>query len=586
MDQEQRPALRPKLERSPRPLRPERDPAGRRGASVQAKLAPDAVDAESAMRIAGAARQRSADQRQPSMARPTARRQAKSACSKCGGASEEGSCPTCQAKGASVALERPPTCPQARLKDASNDSAERQADQIGAHIGAALGTSGPLSHGRLPESARESAEKELGVDLGGTELRSDAASHDRAASKGALALTEGSTVSFAKGQLNSTPQGRNLVGHELVHVAQQRTHGASSPQLKSHCGTAGPAREEDPSTPGIPPLIYRTSDPALLRRRAIRPVVGHAQNLLNVFLSRLAQGQVELSPAAEKRIAVLRKRLKDPSRIEADCFFGNETDAAASMFQVARGLKEDGRIGEKTWPVLEKPTASPAPSPNPQPAPPPPGPKPLPEKLVYWVNAFIPKTTKGAFPAPGGPFAGHFIFEGPPHFTKTFPPQLRTTCFETDNRGFSSDPDADKRAQIKVTLDLKTMLAHASKDKDVTFEVNCDTGALLCLADPDPAMRFDQHGLTGTLILHTFEISASDPCVLGAPSLTVRGNVFVDVGGRVLSILVNTTPFPAFEGYAEAAGTRGTLFTQAPLIDNPFALGLPSVFPASGEFRF
>src|SRR5262249_7904253 len=49
----------------------------------------------------------------------------------------------------------------------------------------------------------------------------------------ALAVAEGPTISFKAGHLSTvTSEGRALLGHELVHVGQQRAAGRATPQLQ------------------------------------------------------------------------------------------------------------------------------------------------------------------------------------------------------------------------------------------------------------------------------------------------------------------------------------------------------------------
>lgn len=107
----------------------------------------------------------------------------------------------------------------------SADPAERQADEIGGRIGAELANAAPVTTGTITPEVQSVAEKHLGVDLSETQLRSDATAATRTTGAGALAMTEGSMVSFGAGMLStSSPMGRSLLGHELTHVAQQTTH--------------------------------------------------------------------------------------------------------------------------------------------------------------------------------------------------------------------------------------------------------------------------------------------------------------------------------------------------------------------------
>jgi hypothetical protein len=141
-----------------------------------------------------------------------------------------------------------------RGSEPSVDPAERQADEIGNRIGKDLGPLG-IGPGPLPEAARLVAEKHLGVDLSGTELRGDGAAHERASSLDALAVAEGSRVSFARGELSTaSSDGRSLLGHELTHVAQQRASGMTAEQRQ----TAGAGATKSASPNPVPPPFKKT----------------------------------------------------------------------------------------------------------------------------------------------------------------------------------------------------------------------------------------------------------------------------------------------------------------------------------------
>jgi hypothetical protein len=77
------------------------------------------------------------------------------------------------------------------------------------------------------------AETRLGVSLEGTRLHTSSGAQAKAANEGALAVTEGTDIAFAADRLDTrTTEGRALLGHELVHVAQQQGQGASRKQRK------------------------------------------------------------------------------------------------------------------------------------------------------------------------------------------------------------------------------------------------------------------------------------------------------------------------------------------------------------------
>lgn len=111
-----------------------------------------------------------------------------------------------------------------RLND---DGLEREANEIGASIGAKLGPDA-LTEGNLPLTARAVAERYLGR-LPPVTVRE--ASHGVHAS-GALASAHGSQIHFRPGALsNRLPFYRAVLGHELVHVAQQQFIGPRTQHL-------------------------------------------------------------------------------------------------------------------------------------------------------------------------------------------------------------------------------------------------------------------------------------------------------------------------------------------------------------------
>lgn len=111
---------------------------------------------------------------------------------------------------------------------------ERQADDIGERIAGALSTSTAIGSGSLPEGIRAAAEEQLGVGLPDVRLEAGREGQAKARREGAIAVTEGSTISFGAGQLSTaTHRGRALLGHELTHVAQQAAAGSPATQRQT-----------------------------------------------------------------------------------------------------------------------------------------------------------------------------------------------------------------------------------------------------------------------------------------------------------------------------------------------------------------
>ncbi len=126
---------------------------------------------------------------------------------------------------------------------------------------------GSISSGQLQPSARGVAERHLGMSLEGTQLRTDQEAQANASREGALAVTQGSTISFAAGQFApATQAGRALIGHELTHAAQQKAHSTQATQCKLVMQTAlgktpTAAAREYFDILGLKPALYRSVSP-------------------------------------------------------------------------------------------------------------------------------------------------------------------------------------------------------------------------------------------------------------------------------------------------------------------------------------
>jgi outer membrane protein OmpA-like peptidoglycan-associated protein len=212
----------------------------------------------------------------------------------------------------------------------------------------------------LPESARSYFEPRFGYNFRNVRLHTNAEAGKISKALNAQALTIGSNILFRNGQysLETSARGK-LMAHELAHVVQQ-AQGVKSTQrqVEGHtdeCEERGPAvREidEDNPTSGLPPLVWNAPK-WLEKKRQKRPAVGYAQQLLNLFLERWLNVHC-IAYADIDRIEQLRSQLQDPERLKVDCWFGNNTEHATKMFQICRGLKVDGKIGERTWHELEE----------------------------------------------------------------------------------------------------------------------------------------------------------------------------------------------------------------------------------------
>jgi hypothetical protein len=90
----------------------------------------------------------------------------------------------------------------------------------------------------LDPSTRGFFENRLGVELGGVRVHDSGAADAAARAIGARAFTVGNHIAFARGAYQPQSQaGVSLLGHELVHVAQNRGDAATVRRLCTHDGT-------------------------------------------------------------------------------------------------------------------------------------------------------------------------------------------------------------------------------------------------------------------------------------------------------------------------------------------------------------
>ncbi len=166
----------------------------------------------------------------------------------------------------------------------------------------------------------------------------------------------------------------------------------------------GPAAPEpDPTGRGPHPLILRGATPA----RSRRPSVGYAQQCLNEFLRRFADGShtcaantADVRQFVTSAIAALAGLKQLP--LGVDCRFGQATELAVKAFQACAGIERDGKIGPVTWPLLDAFAAVPIGPPLPLIGPPPP---PTSTPAPTAPPTTVPPSGSTAPPPPGPPIS-------------------------------------------------------------------------------------------------------------------------------------------------------------------------------------
>lgn len=230
-----------------------------------------------------------------------------------------------------------------------------------------------------------------------------------------------------------------------------------------------------------------------------------------------------------------------------------EREASAAAERIAK-MEDGGFISPRTKPQLQR---SPAPGGTA------PSTRGLPERVKFWIKAFIPNSIDGGKPVPKGPLQGQTMFDGP------FP---WSDCFLTDNRGFSADVRASARMHIEAEVATTPReLSFSGAWSFPTREVDCEDGDIECNRRPTPRAlvtlvpNWPPYQEDPDLIQLPVTGAANDPCFAGSPDVDVDGMVRIDPRTRMLRFDGSTDPFPAFEMYAAVNNGPGrTVFTYMP----------------------
>jgi peptidoglycan hydrolase-like protein with peptidoglycan-binding domain len=479
----------------------------------------------------------------------------------------------------------------------------------------------------LDAATRAFMEPRFGHDFSQVQVHTDAKAAESARAVNARAYTVGEKVVFGAGQFMPTAYiGQRLLAHELTHVMQQ-SHNQTALQHSS-LAISKPDDVSEREADRIADVVMGSSALASLQTDSgksggsvmLQRTIGDGHDLQSARFAgdpvleacfdneRLLQFGSR-GPAVEK----LQQALIDAGFplpvFGVDGIFESETRTAVRDFQRARGLSPDGIVGPITMGSLDAQFAGGSPAPRPAPAPPgpapappgpapappgpapaPPGPAPAPPGptlpvLKFWINAFIPDTLNGAFRAPAGPFAGRQVFPGPPlpfHFN---------SCFETDERSFTSTLPASSRLRVDAEFDTasRALTSRSGVSGGLTFEIDCTSGAVKCSRPVSPSgeVRLIPPFLSSGAFDILLNATASDPCVTGALNIAIRGDVNVNIPARTFSFNIFTTLFPALEMYMQVGGgAPRTLFTHPPATSSPFTLAVPGVRPDSGSGTF
>ncbi len=161
---------------------------------------------------------------------------------------------------------------------------------------------------RLPDAVQQKMEAFFGARFDDVRVHVG----NEAASIGALAFTMGSDLYFAPGQYNpQTPQGEQLLGHELTHVVQQRAGRVRNPLGSGVAVVQDPTLEAEAERMGMR-AASATSPPLIQPKPSPVSMIGGRPTGPSGAAARHRSGRHE--PRAFPRSSRVRSRRRSPSR--------------------------------------------------------------------------------------------------------------------------------------------------------------------------------------------------------------------------------------------------------------------------------
>ncbi|WP_159599267.1 DUF3238 domain-containing protein [Agromyces humi] len=188
-------------------------------------------------------------------------------------------------------------------------------------------------------------------------------------------------------------------------------------------------------------------------------------------------------------------------------------------------------------------------------------------KVLFWVNAFIPRDVPGVTKTiPGsGEHAGKTMI----------PSTVWGDCFRTDQRTFDSDRNASTRLHSEAEIDVVTQALTQKHWCNETIEIDCEDGTEEARAKGrTDRMKFEDPKISSDA--RTFNIAASaassNPLVRASRAVgdidwsgDVRLAMSADGRGAEFTFTGKVDEFPAYEMYVQADDQKPKeVFTEVP----------------------
>ncbi len=143
-------------------------------------------------------------------------------------------------------------------------------------------------------------------------------------------------------------------------------------------------------------------------------------------------------------------------------------------------------------------------------------------------------------------------------------------CYLTDQRNYSSDPNASARITSKATLSLfdgAAKLVSSSGETGITSAVTCSTGAQFCTDKAGTEnLKWGQLSEVGSTITLSIDAAGANPCIVPGfvvPSIRYKGQFRVDTSTGKLAFEGDVSQFPSIEAFVVyQKGTPMVLFQE------------------------
>lgn len=197
-------------------------------------------------------------------------------------------------------------------------------------------------------------------------------------------------------------------------------------------------------------------------------------------------------------------------------------------------------------------------------------------RVHIFIRAFIPKVHTGnptyVRPVPSNP--NLFVIPNLAVNAHVCNPTVTSSCFSTDNRMFSNDPQASSRVVSEIvmvisgsTVTVEQADGRAMHRAGATHNVNCQTGADIVPSQTASTsnMHFGTPVIADGIVQIVVDGRASNPLVVPSPDVQYGGTFTFNIADKTLRFAGSTKVFPAYEAYAQLNdGPIVTVFQSPP----------------------